>query len=196
MNPPRCCDCADYSTGIASECDELRQQIHVTNAVRILPRWAQRGFARADSPGVSSRLRRHHLGEAAHARVAPIPVVLPVHAPVAGFDELTGPDPHAVANRTEDRAIPAQPQELAILTAGHPWLAVPVKVESTHEVSHLHRLEEPAVARIDDDAIFLPVADPDIAVGRIDGEPMGRTDFSLSHFVAVPFIDECAVLIE
>src|SRR5439155_23077418 len=101
-----------------------------------------------------------------------------------------------VTDRTEHPAIPIQLQELAILTARHPWLAVRVEIEGAHEVSHLHRFEEGAVSRIDDDPVFLAVADPDIAVCRIDGEPVGRAELSLSHLVAVPLIDECAALIE
>ena len=71
-----------------------------------------------------------------------------------------------------------------------------VKIEGAHEVSHLHRFEEPAVSRIDDDPIFLAVADPDVAVCGIDGESVGRAEFSLSHFVPVPLVDEFAVPIE
>src|SRR5712692_2905051 len=129
-----------------------------------------------DSPLVSSLLQRNHFGDASSARVACIQVVLLVHGPVAGFDELTGPYTHSVADRTEYLAIPIQLQELSILTARHPWLAARVKIEG--------------------DAVFFAVADPDIAVCGIDGEPMGRAEFSLSHFVAVPLIDESAVLIE
>src|SRR6266508_5538079 len=107
--------------------------------------------------------RRNHPGDTANARVASIQVVLLVHGPIAGFDELPGPDTHAVADRPENLAIPVQLQELAILSGRHPGLAVRVEIQRAHEVSHLHRLEERAIRGIDDDAIFLAVADPDVA---------------------------------
>src|SRR5947208_2597096 len=77
---------------------------------------------RADSPPVTSLLRRNHLGDAANARVACIQVVLLVHDQVAGFDELTAPYTHSVADRTEHLAVPVQLQELAVLTGRHPRL--------------------------------------------------------------------------
>src|SRR2546427_257263 len=69
-------------------------------------------------------------------------------------------------------------------------------MEGANEVSHLHRSEELAVATIDDDTVLLAVADPDIAVCGINGEPMNRIEFSLSDTVAIPLIDEFAGLIE
>ena len=93
------------------------------------------------------------------------------------------PIPLPIAPSTLPSAI--ELQELAILPARHPWLAVRVEVERADEVSHLHRLEELPVARIDDDPILLAVADPDVAVGGIDGEAMSRAELSLSHLVAV-----------
>jgi len=63
---------------------------------------------RADSPMITSIFRRNHFGDAANARVACIQVVLLVHDPVAGFDELTGPYTHSVSDRTEYLAIPVQ----------------------------------------------------------------------------------------
>src|SRR6185436_1830242 len=98
---------------------------------------------------------RHHFRDPADARITCIKVVLLVHDPVAGFDELAGPDTHAVSDRTEHLSIPIQLQELAILAARHPWLPMRVEIEGAHQVSHGHRLEELAVAGIDDDPIFL-----------------------------------------
>jgi hypothetical protein len=144
----------------------------------------------------AQRERGNHLRDPANARVARIEVVLLVHDPVAGFDELAGADTHSVTDRTEYFSIAVQLQELAILSARHPWLAVRVKIEGADEVSHLHGLDEPAVARIDDDTVFLAVANPDIAVAGINGEPMDRAEFPLSDLVAVPLIDEPAVPIE
>src|SRR5262245_31894177 len=109
-------------------------------------------------------LRRDHLGDAPDARVPGVEIVLLVHDPIAGFDELPGPDTHAVADRTEHPSIPIQLQELTILTAGHPRLAVRVEIQRAHEVSHLHRLEQRAVAGVDDDPVFLAIADPDVAI--------------------------------
>ena len=104
------------------------------------------------------------------------------------------PMPLPIAPRTV--AIPVELQELAVLAARHPRLAVRVEIQRAHQISHLHRLEELAVAGIDDDPILLAVADPDIAVVGIDGEPVGRAEFSLPDLVAVPLIDELAVLVE
>src|SRR5207247_7362282 len=111
-------------------------------------------------------------------------------------DELAGPHTHAVPDRADDLAVPIQLQELAILAARHPRLAVRIEIEGAHEVSHLQCLEKFSVARIDDDPIFLAVADPDVTIRGIDGEPMCRAEFSLSHLVPVPLIDEFAVLVE
>src|SRR5580704_6372205 len=144
----------------------------------------------------AQRERGNHLRHPANAGVACIKVVLLVHDPVAGFDELADADTHSVPDRTEYSAIAVQLQELAILSARHPWLAVRVKVEGAHEVSHLHGFEEPAVARIDDDTVFLAVADPDLTVCGINGEPMDRAEFPWSDLIPVPLIDEGAVLVE
>ena len=144
----------------------------------------------------SSLPRPDHFRDAADTGVACIQIVLLVKNPVAGFDELAGSDPHSVTDRTEHLAIPVQLQELAILSARHPRVAVRVKMEGANEVSHLHRLEEFAVAAIDDDTILLAVANPDITVCGVNGQPMDRVEFSLSDTVAVPLIDEFAALIE
>src|SRR2546425_3385821 len=136
----------------------------------------------------------NHFRDAADTGVACIEIVLLVKNPVAGFDELSGSDPHSVTDRSEHLASQVQLQELAILTARHPWIAVRVKMEGANEVSRLHRFKELAIAAIDDDAILLAVADPDIAVRRINGEPMDRVEFSLSDTVSVPLIDEFAGL--
>src|SRR5580693_6300139 len=101
----------------------------------------------------AQRERRNHLRDPANARIACIEVVLLVHDPVAGFDELAGADTHSVADRNEYPPVAVQLQELAILSARHPWLAVRVKIEGTDEVSHLHGLEELALAGIDDDPV-------------------------------------------
>ena len=65
-------------------------------------------------------------------------------------------------------------QELPVLTTRHPRVAVGIKPEGANEVSHLHRPEELAVPAVDDDAVLLTVADPDVATGRIDCEMSGR----------------------
>ena len=137
-----------------------------------------------------------HFRDAAHAGVAGIQVVLLVKYPIAGFDELAGSDAHAVADRAEHFAVAIQLQELAILTARHPWVALRIELERANEISHLHRLEEFAVAGVDDDSILLAVADPDVAVCGIDGESMNRIEFSLADTVAIPLVDEFAVLIQ
>jgi hypothetical protein len=142
------------------------------------------------------RERGNHLRDPANARVACIKVVLLVHDPVAGFDELAGADTHSVTDRTEYFSIAVELQELAILSARHPGLAVRVKVEGADEVSHLHGFEELAVARIDDDTVFLAVADPDITVSGINREPMDGAEFPWSDLIPVPLIDEGAVPVE
>src|SRR5262245_52914094 len=141
-------------------------------------------------------LRSRHLRDAAHAGVAGIQVVLLVHRPVAGLDELPVADAHAVSDGAEHVAVPIQFQKLAVLTAGHPWLSVRIEIQRAHEIPHLHRLEKLALSRIDDDAVFLAVADPDVAIGRIDGESVRRAELPLPYFVAIPLVDELAVLVE
>src|SRR5262245_5427778 len=91
-------------------------------------------------------LRRNHLRHPAHAGIARIEVVLLVHHPITGFDELPGADAHAVADGSENLAVTIHFQELAVLAARHPWLAVGVEIQRAHEISHLHRLEELARA--------------------------------------------------
>src|ERR1700737_5430453 len=107
---------------------------------------------------ISLFVGRNHFRDPAHARVACIQVVLLVHDPVAGLDELPRPYTHSVTDRAEYLTIPIQLQELAILPARHPWLAVRVKIEGANEVSHLHRFDKLPAAAIDDDTIFLAVA--------------------------------------
>src|SRR5262245_28635284 len=132
--------------------------------------WRSRSAARRRSglPASHTRLssdsllRRDHLGHTADAGIARIQVVLLVHDPVTGFDELTRTDAHAVADRTEHFPGAIQLQELPVLPRCHPRLAVRIEVERAHQIPHLHRLEEPAVTRVDDDAVFLAVADPDV----------------------------------
>src|SRR5262245_16671661 len=69
-------------------------------------------------------------------------------------------------------------------------------MECANEVSHLHRFEELAVGVIHDDTILLAVADPDIAICRVNGEPMSRVEFSLSDTVSIPLTDESAGLVQ
>src|SRR5262245_16586069 len=71
-----------------------------------------------------SLLRRHHPGDAADARVAGVQIVVLIHRPVAGLDELTVADAHAVANRTDHFAAAIELQELSVLPTCHPRLAV------------------------------------------------------------------------
>src|ERR1700733_6551260 len=79
-------------------------------AASVRARPASSSFFIEGSPRESRSLlhRRNHLRDPAHARVACIQVIVLVHDPVAGLDELTRPDAHSVADRTEYRAIPVQ----------------------------------------------------------------------------------------
>src|SRR5687768_4304941 len=140
--------------------------------------------------------RRHHLRHPPDARVARIQVVLLVHGPVAGLDELAVADAHAVPDCADDVAVPGHLQELPVLAARHPRIAFRVEVQRAHQVSHLHRLQEFTVSRIDDDAVILAVTDPDVAVRGIDCEPVCRVELAWSDFVAEPLILELAVLVE
>src|SRR4030095_6378553 len=71
-----------------------------------------------------------------------------------------------------------------------------IEIDRTRQVFHLNRLHERAARRVDDEAILFTIADPDVAVGRIDGEAMDHADLSLPDAVAVPLIDDPAGLIE
>src|SRR5258705_394076 len=84
----------------------------------------------------------------------------------------------------------------AVNFPGHPRFAVRVEIQRAHQVSRLHRLHERAVRGVHHDAIFLAVADPDVAGSWIDREPVYRAEFSLADFVAVPLRDELAVLVD
>ena len=137
-----------------------------------------------------------HFGDPANARVACVQVALLVPGQVVGFDELALAGARSVAHGSEDVAILINLQELAILTARHPEIALRVEIDGARQVSHLNRPDEFAVCRIDDEAIFLPVTYPHIAILGIHGDAMGHAEFSLSDAVAVPLLDEPAALIE
>jgi hypothetical protein len=77
---------------------------------------------------------------------------------------LTGANPHSIADRAEHFAIPIELQELTVLAAGHPWIAVRVEPERADKISHLHRPEELPVRTVHDNAILLAIADPDVSI--------------------------------
>src|SRR5688572_12016609 len=141
-------------------------------------------------------LRRHHLRHAANARVAGIQVVLLVHHPIARFNELSVADAHAIADRTENLPAAIHLQKLPVLAACHPRLPMRIEIQRAYEISHLHRLQKFAVARIDDDAVVLTVADPDVPSGRIDSEAVCRVELALPDFVTEPLVLEFAVLVD
>jgi hypothetical protein len=118
---------------------------------------------------------RHHLRHAPHARITRVQIIVFVKNPITGFDELSRSDTHPVTNSSDNSSIPVQFQELAILSACHPRVAVRIEMERANEISHLHRSEELPIAAVDDNPILFPVADPDIAVCRINRQPMDRT---------------------
>ena len=68
-------------------------------------------------------------------------------------------------------------QELAILTARHPRIAMRIKMQGTNEVPPLHGSEEFPIAGIDNDSILLAISNPDVAGYRIHGEPVYRSNF-------------------
>ena len=141
-------------------------------------------------------LGRNHFRDPADSRVACIYVAVRIHGHVVGFVKLAGPRTGSLANRTEYVAIPVQLNDLAIFSRRHPKLAVGVHIEGASEISHLNRFHELAVSRIDDEAILLPITDPDVAGFGINGDPMGHAESSLSDTVTEPLIYEFAILIE
>src|SRR5689334_22651345 len=114
-----------------------------------------------------SLLRCKHPGNPPDARVTSIQVVLFVENPVARFDKLSQANAHAIADGTDNPAVPVQFQELAVLTAGHPGVATRVELKCANKISHLHRPEELSVAAVNDDAVLLTIADPDVTIRRI-----------------------------
>src|SRR5688500_19681546 len=86
-------------------------------------------------------LRRHHLRDPPDAGVARIQVVLLVHGPVAGLDELAVADAHAVPDGADDGTVAGHLQELPVLAARHPRIAFRVDVQFAHQISHLLRLQ-------------------------------------------------------
>src|SRR5262249_25476344 len=128
--------------------------------------------------------------------VAGVQIILFIKNPITRFDEMTRSDTHTVTDRADDTSVAIQLQELAVLSACHPWIAVGIEMECADEISHLHGSQELAIGTVDDDSILLPVADPDVTVGGIDCEPMGRVEFTLSDTVAVPLINELTGFIQ
>src|SRR4029079_4885347 len=116
---------------------------------------------------------RPHDGDTADAGVAGIEIALAVEHEVAGFRKMAGADAHAVADGAHHLAGPVQLEELAVLAAAHPGIALGIEMDGADQVAHLQGAQELAVAAIDHDAILLAVADPDIAIAGIDGQAMG-----------------------
>src|SRR5205085_7458625 len=77
-----------------------------------------------------------------------------------------------------------------------PEIVLLVEVKRADQVSELHGPEELAVAGIDNDAIFLTVADIDIAGFGIDGKTMGHGELALADRIAEPLVDELAILVQ
>src|SRR5579863_9075318 len=71
-----------------------------------------------------------------------------------------------------------------------------VKMQRANEVPHLNASEEMAVCRVDNDPEVLAVADPNVAVCGINRRAVRAVEFTRSAIVAIPLIDEVAVLIE
>src|SRR5688572_1442736 len=114
--------------------------------------------------------RRPHHRDPADAGVAGIEIALAVEDEIAGLGELSRTDAHAVADRTHDLAGAIQFEELAVLAAAHPGIALRIEMKGADQITGLQGAQELAVAAIDDDAILLAIADPDIAIAGIDGK--------------------------
>src|SRR5262249_53608975 len=110
--------------------------------------------------------------------------------------ELSWSDSHSITDRTNDFAVAVQFEELSILTARHPWIAVRVELKRANEVSHLHRLQKFSIAAVHDDSILLAIPNPYVAVRRVNRESVHRIELSLSHTVAIPLTNELPGLIE
>src|SRR5262245_19400255 len=141
-------------------------------------------------------LRRDHLRDPADAGVARVEIPLRIHCHVAGFDELSFPSPGSVADRPEDVAVPVDLEDLPVLSGRQPELSVRADVERALQVSHLDRLDELSVRVVDEEPVFLAIADVDVAVGGIDRDAMDHAEVSLAGVVAEPLVDEFAVLVE
>jgi hypothetical protein len=61
---------------------------------------------------------------------------------ITGFNELTGPDTHAIADGADDFAVACKFEELPILAATHPGIAFVVKVQCADKISHRQGLLE------------------------------------------------------
>jgi hypothetical protein len=76
---------------------------------------------------------------------------------ITGFNELTGPDTHAIADGADDFAVACKFEELPILAATHPGIAFVVKVQCADEISHRQGLLEYPIGRINNNAIELNI---------------------------------------
>ena len=144
----------------------------------------------------SSPFRFRPFRDTTDTGVAGIDVAILVPGHVGGLDRLTRPPARAIADRAEHPATPVQSQYLAILSARHPRIAVRVEADRADQISHLQGLEKVSILRINDDAILLSIADPDIAVGGIHRDAMGHAEFALPDAVAKPLIDEFAIFVQ
>src|SRR6185437_11672637 len=119
---------------------------------------------------------------------------LGIESPVTGFGELAAADTHALADRAQHFAVAVQLQELAVLARRHPGIALVVEIEGADQILHLQSLHEAPVGGIDDNAILLAIADPDIAILWIDRQAMGGIELALADFIAEPLADKFSVL--
>ena len=75
--------------------------------------------------------------------------------------------------------LPIAPSTFPFRSSFKNWPSCPLPItadcanrnRARHKISHLQGLKKLARAVVDDDAIFLAVANPDVAVRRIDGQP-------------------------
>src|SRR4051812_18286389 len=87
-------------------------------------------------------VRRHHLRDAGHRRIARIQIALRIHGHVVRFDELSLAAARAVADGAEHAAVPVDLEDLAVLPGREPQLYVRIHKQPAGQVAHLDRPHE------------------------------------------------------
>src|SRR6185312_15493284 len=142
-------------------------------------------------------LRRDPLDDARLRRRTSDHIAFAVPADVAGLTDLTVAIARTIADDAQDLAVAVQMKELAVQAGADPRITgLGVEGDVADQVAHLERLFELAGVGVDDDPILFTVADPQIAIRRVDRDVMGHPEVTGAHHVAVDLADELAVLVQ
>src|SRR5262249_54929920 len=112
------------------------------------------------------------------------------------LDELPLTPAWAVADGAKEVPVPVDFEDLPVLARRQPGLTARIDVEPAGEIPHLNRPDEPAFCVVDDETVFLAVADVDLAVRRVDRDRVNHAEVALARVVPEPLVDELAVPVQ